>query len=341
MKILFRIAFVVGLILLALILWSIDRQRTWAIISGANGYLLLLGIILISPEALFKALKLQSLIISQSPCSVVDALVVYSVGIPFGLVTPAKAGDLVKVYSLRQRTGMGLPESFAIGVLDRLLDLLALVVFAVVGVLLLLANHAGNWALVFLIGFCLVGVALLLALTNKGLVARAAGLGKALIGNLGSLAGSGAMIKSAFEGFYTGMELARKGRGALAMGFLFALAASAAISTRSYVFGTALGLQVAWLNFVFLIPLVTLVELLPVSILGFGTREYAMITIFAFLGVDREEAVSLSLAAFVLSIVPLALGGYLVALKEHLRPGDVRESRQKGSSQSSEASSLR
>lgn len=321
LKVILRLSFVIGLALFAYIIWSIDRERTWAIISTANLALLAVGVMLTSFEAIFKSLKLRSLARSQSQCSFVDSLIVYLVGIPFGAVTPGKAGDFVKTYSLSHRTGIGLAEALAIGVIDRLADLLALIVFGMLGTAMLLITHTGNWAVAWLVAASMAIAAVGGLLLRKDLAAR---ILRPVQGLLSQLSIPRDIMTRTFDAFYAGINLAGKARGSLARGMIFALIASIAISTRAFVFGTALGLRVAWIDFVLLVPIVTLIELLPISILGIGTREYAIIATFASLGVDREQAVSLSLSAFVFSLVPLAAVGYLVALKEHLRPMEIR-----------------
>jgi uncharacterized membrane protein YbhN (UPF0104 family) len=69
-----------------------------------------------------------------------------------------------------------------------------------------------------------------------------------------------------------------------------------------------------------------MVELIPISVMGLGTREYALILLFSTLGVSKEYAISLSLMTFILGPIPLSLAGYFIALREHLSLGKAEES---------------
>jgi hypothetical protein len=67
----------------------------------------------------------------------------------------------------------------------------------------------------------------------------------------------------------------------------------------------ALGLSIPYLKLVLLIPVMVVVELLPISILGFGPREAALFMLFTTSAVHQED-----LAVF--SIL-MAVGGPIFA----------------------------
>jgi uncharacterized membrane protein YbhN (UPF0104 family) len=75
--------------------------------------------------------------------------------------------------------------------------------------------------------------------------------------------------------------------------------------------GAALGLSVPPLYYAVIVPLVTLLTLLPVSINGMGLRELGYTLFLVPLGVEPAEAVGLGLLAFAATALP-ALGGAFV-----------------------------
>jgi len=75
--------------------------------------------------------------------------------------------------------------------------------------------------------------------------------------------------------------------------------------------GSALGLAVPPLYYAVIVPLVTLLTLLPVSINGMGLRELGYTVFLVPLGVEPAEAVGLGLLAFAATALP-ALGGAFV-----------------------------
>jgi uncharacterized membrane protein YbhN (UPF0104 family) len=64
-----------------------------------------------------------------------------------------------------------------------------------------------------------------------------------------------------------------------------------------YLIGLAFGLRVAFLDYFIFIPIVLLVQTIPITIGGLGLRESAYITVFRYYGVAARTAVSFSLVA--------------------------------------------
>ena len=80
-----------------------------------------------------------------------------------------------------------------------------------------------------------------------------------------------------------------------------------------YVISLAMGLDIGvWLIFS-LTSIVDLIRMLPVTINGIGLREWAMIGLFANIGVEREKALMFSFLAFA-PLILVALAGGLVYL---------------------------
>ncbi len=80
-----------------------------------------------------------------------------------------------------------------------------------------------------------------------------------------------------------------------------------------YVISLAMGLDVGlWLIFS-LTSIVDLIRMLPVTINGIGLREWAMIGLFANIGIEREKALMFSFLAFA-PLILVALAGGLVYL---------------------------
>jgi len=62
-------------------------------------------------------------------------------------------------------------------------------------------------------------------------------------------------------------------------------------------------------------PVVSLIEIIPVSVLGIGTRDAGLIAVFSLLGIGAETMVAVSLMILVLSILPQVALGFALAYK--------------------------
>lgn len=76
-----------------------------------------------------------------------------------------------------------------------------------------------------------------------------------------------------------------------------------------YLVGLSLGLTVAAYHYFILIPLITTITILPLSVAGIGVRESAFVFFFVPLGVSEPQAFSLSLLVFAQWVGMALMGG--------------------------------
>ncbi|HTF37632.1 MAG TPA: lysylphosphatidylglycerol synthase transmembrane domain-containing protein [Blastocatellia bacterium] len=94
-------------------------------------------------------------------------------------------------------------------------------------------------------------------------------------------------------------------------------------SLGCYVVAWAMGLPIALLTLFAFISLVDLVRLMPISVGGLGVREWAVIVLFATLGITREQALTFSILAFAPIYLNAIVGGLLYISKARVSRGDV------------------
>lgn len=76
-----------------------------------------------------------------------------------------------------------------------------------------------------------------------------------------------------------------------------------------------LGVPVRFGYVLLIMPIVTLVELVPVSVSGLGTRDAVVIYFFSFVGVGSAQAVGFSVAYVLIGTYLTALAGFLFWLR--------------------------
>ncbi len=297
-------ATLIGLILFAVILSRVDLRASLDLLGKTSPLWIGAAFLLLSPEILLKSLRIRRLAAEAGHLiGVKDAVHVYLSGQPLASVTPAKLGDVARVLLLSQKSGMGTPQALAVHVADKVLDLAALALLASIGLITLIADaqqtHAA-WSALAGIG---VGVALMTAFLNRGWVRRFV---KPVVLALApekvarSLHSHGREFYRHFETFFLPL---RRLAGPLALSLL---AWETAIA-RAWICSTALGLPLTFWNLQWLLPVVIMVEFLPISIMGFGTREASLFVFFA--GISRESLVSFSLLTVVVGPLASALLG--------------------------------
>ncbi|MFH1485930.1 MAG: lysylphosphatidylglycerol synthase transmembrane domain-containing protein [Chloroflexota bacterium] len=315
----------ISVILFALVLRSVDLSKVLDLMGSANPAFLIAALATVLFEALFKSAKLKVITSTQAKCSLADAAAVYLIGIPFGAVTPGKAGDLLKLYSLSRRTNLPVASCLAIGMLERAVDLVATIVLAAAGVLFITSRQELDGVVLFALALSVLSTMLFIVVISQRRVLSLLRLAS----NRLAPPLYRASIKDGMDGFYTSIATITQARHRLAMAMFFAFLTSLAISSRGFFIGEALGMALPLLYFILLVPIVTLVELLPISILGLGTREYTVIWLFSSFGVSSEHAFSLSLLIFVTTLTPLVIAGYVIMYIEHNLTRQVRARRSK------------
>lgn len=228
----------------------------------------------------------------------------YLVAAFFNLVLPgAMLGDVYRFWDARRDTGEG-SRVLAIVVLERVLSLAALGSIALAVAPVIPALDVDRPLLVWLViagaTFVAGAFGVLLPPVNRVLqrISRALGglsdslstSGVRALDAVASLASQPAVVLRAF-----GWSLVNQGLPVLAL----------------VVLAIPLDAWVPWYWFAVIVPFVTLVSLLPISIGGTGVRELLYVSLFGAVGMSKEAALALSLsilaAAIVWGVIGLAI----------------------------------
>jgi uncharacterized membrane protein YbhN (UPF0104 family) len=101
---------------------------------------------------------------------------------------------------------------------------------------------------------------------------------------------------------------------------LLSIAAQVIVVVAVYLIGRSLGMAVSFWYFFLIVPLVGLVESVPVSIYGIGLRDVSYVYLLGLAGVPRPQSLSLSVLYVVLTVFYALFGGLVFALRGPLAP---------------------
>jgi len=226
-------------------------------------------------------------------------------GLFFNQAMPSSVGgDVIRGYYLKKQ-GMTLGRATLGVLMDRLFGMvgLALLVVASLPLLFELINDSIARSGVLFIAFGISLALLFIFFTDK------------LPGNFSHL--------KVIRGFYS---LSQDGRHCISKNYngLIIIIISILIHLISVVtvmtMAIGLGINVEWSGFLLIIPLVTLMMVVPISIAGWGVREGVMVVGFGYLGVAPEAALALSILYGLLMLVVALPGGVVWALKRNHTP---------------------
>ena len=300
---------IIGIVLLAFILWNLDVGKIGSILLGISVPLFVAGIVLDLTSALLKAKKWQLLVnVEGRVLSFVKAVEYFLIGFFLSVLTPGRVGDLARALYLKRETN-SLGGALSTVIIDRLIDvvmLFALGFVAIVSFTAIFGKEIIPLELLALGAIALVVVGLVMLKRNFIRMFL-----KPFFNIFVPEKFKGA-LKMTFDEFYSffGKLRARPGRVGAASGI--GLVTWIMAFASSYFFILALGINIPFYFVALIVPIVMLLDLLPITISGFGTREAALIFLFGLYGIAAEEAVAFSLV-FVLSgyWIVAVLGGLL------------------------------
>lgn len=222
----------------------------------------------------------------------------YFIGMYFNLLLPTSVGgDVVRAWYLNGRSGRRL-NAFLCVFLDRFSGLLVLLALACLAVLLSPVTLAPwiVWSVYGMAASCLAGLALLPTL------ARWARLGDVRV----------LKIRAAVA--------ILKRPGLFARTTLLSVVVQSLGVVMVWMVGRSLGANVPVSFYWILVPMVSLLTMLPVSVNGMGVRELSMAILLAPMGAGQDVAVPLALLWFAVTALVSLTGGLVYLFGRFPRP---------------------
>lgn len=83
-----------------------------------------------------------------------------------------------------------------------------------------------------------------------------------------------------------------------------------------YLLGIGLSIPMEFKYYLIFIPIITVISMIPISLSGFGVREYSFFYLFSSFGISKEKSVGLSLMWFFTMIITGLIGMFFYILKK-------------------------
>jgi glycosyltransferase 2 family protein len=324
-----------GVSLLILGLWlhfsSIDARQVWQALGALPG-LTLLGALAAGISATFvAAVKYLLLLRAQSvPIGLLRVWQFNCIAGFYGLVLPGtESGNAVKALLLGRvsRRAAGVWAAMLADQLSLLLAF-ALIAFAGVSFIATDAELAGRSAWIAGTGLALAGTlalhALFLAPPFAALIQRLLKpvsrflrwRGKRSTEPEASERGDGWLAR-----FWQGMASYQQHLPTLAICLFLSACYEGLLVLAAYQFALGLGIQVSYLNLLWIMTLVSTSQALPITFAGIGVRDVALTYLLGGLGVPGAEAIALSFAVLALNVA-LGLPGSVLQIFLPAAPPD-------------------
>ncbi len=302
-----RILPLFGLILFVYLIYRIGINDLITTLRGANVTYLLIGILSTPIFILPLAFKWHMILKKQNfNLNYLYVLRLYYMGAFYGFITPARVGSLMRAIYLKKKTKRGLIECASSIVIERVMDLFAIFIFAFMGALLFIkSNLSLTYALVFSF-LVFSGVIFIFMRKSRGKFVLGLIYNYLLPKNIRD------KTDDSLNSFYSSLPKLRK-----LIPVLFAtLITWTLIYFQTYIFAWAFSIKIPFYVFLVFASIGTIIATIPISVSGLGTRELTLITLFSLYNIKPEAVVSMSLSSFFLIGLIESLIGLVFIFKE-------------------------
>ena len=230
-----------------------------------------------------------------------------------GLITPGRVGDLSRALYLKKEMPVG--KALTTVVVDRVLDVLVLMMLSGTGLLYILGHFVVNSKVPFFIAIMFLLFILAVAIFLKK------GIAEKMLRPVFSFFVPEKYkdkLKASFKDFYDGITVLKNNKLAIVKSGVLSLVAWFVVSLQYYLLARAMGIEINYFILFMILPTVILVEILPISFSGLGTRDAVLILFFSFVGLTKDAAVALSLSILMFSYI-YSLAGLFVWMRNPIK----------------------
>jgi uncharacterized protein (TIRG00374 family) len=291
----------VGLGLLAFLLWRVDWREMARIISQASAGYVLLALFIELLNMIPKVMRWRALLLTQgTQASFFRLLPIYFEGAFFSNFLPSDVGgDSMRMLRMAQFTGQG-ADAVSSVLIERLCGLFAVLLMGAVAVL-------GNWRLASAggIGFFVLGAfaAFVLGMVLLFSLQRLRSWADRL--TLPWLAALVDKLVKLYDSIYAFRSHKRALLVVLALSLIFRLVSVSGL----YVQSLALHIPISFIWLMMILCLISVVSAVPLSLNSLGIKEGAYVFFFGLAGIVAPQALALALLSRALTLAVSLLGG--------------------------------
>jgi uncharacterized protein (TIRG00374 family) len=274
----------VTLAILTFLLWKVEFNAAGfgeTLRSVRTGYFLLslLGVIFVLG---IKSYRWRLLIRNEGATySAYKGFAAYMASDAVGIVTPGRIGEIARLYYLREESSISFYSAFKTIVSDRIFDFSMLGWFGLSGMLFYFKTFGDHPGLYYALGvLVLVVLSYFIAIKFLAIILRSKKVSRWPV------------IRFIYESF-----LAVVGKHAVRM-WAITILAYLMYFGFSWLIMISLHLTPSYMDVAFIMSIMSLSTIIPLSVAGFGTREATLVLLFSYYGLASETAISFSLMHF-------------------------------------------
>jgi len=302
---------VISISLIALLLSRANLSELAEALKSTNIWYLLFALLLAFSQVFISAYRWQIMLSPKAIQVPLRSLMsIYLVGSLFNKFLPTKlGGDVVRGYELARFSGKAV-DSAATVLMERIVGFTALFVICWISLLFGFQRLEGTSTLPIVGAMSLAFVFSLAVLFNARLMDKTLSLTRFV---------KRWNLEDRLKKVYNSLHSLTASKGVLLCAFVLSLVAQFVGIASTFLISKALGLNVSFVYFLTVVPIIWVITMVPISIGGLGVREGAFVLFFGQQGVSTENALLLSLLWWALTLVIGLVGGIIYGLGRYRR----------------------
>ncbi len=305
---------IISCALLAYLLWTTDLHTVWSAFTAAHPLWLFAAFSLHVVGLLLSAYRWQMLLnVRGAHYSVGYLLQSLLIGIFFNSFLPSTVGgDVFRAYDTSERAG-STTEAMTVVVVERLTGMFALGLFA----LFALIFEFSQFSHLPIIWLSLGGLGVAFLFFIAAMQPHMAEIVKKMFQHpFMERIPFSQKFRAKLRQIYHALAVYRRNKRVMGIAFAFALVLQVNVIFHYYTIAYAMNLSVPALSFFIIVPVVTIILMLPLFINGIGGRELVYIFLFGQFGVLRADAIAFSWISFGMVLIQGVIGGILYAIRK-------------------------
>jgi uncharacterized protein (TIRG00374 family) len=311
-----------------LLVRTVDFDEPSVRLAESNISFLLLAFLVALADRVLMAYKWNILLYAKDiRISLTGVTRLYVTSTFLGVFLPATVGaDALRGFAI-YRWGHNLNDVISSIVVERILGLIALLMFVLAGVALSFwvfgpEFMSGIQSVIILVAIMVLVIAALAYLSFNRRLLRAGARTALGILQRGKLGGAGEKLLARLNSVYDSYRKYQANHTVLGAFLLLSLLENMFPILWTYLLALAFGIEVPFAYFFILMPIVLILVRLPISLDGFGVQEGAFVYLLVPIGVQGADALFLGLASHLLALASVLPGGMMYALAGISRRGD-------------------
>lgn len=308
-----RLLPLLGIALFLFIISKLDINGIIGVAKNIRWWLLVLGVVTAYLAVYLKAWKWKKIIdYSGMKYTLSNSFIAWLVGFAVGMITPGRVGDFYRSVYLKTSNKKPLGVCFATVFLDRIVDIIIMLIFAGLGVIYLILGYNvpyGRELAITVVVLALLSLVFLFVFRENVVRKLVRPLFYRFIPERYHKD-----MKKNYKSFFSLFNRVMEKPSMIAVVFIIGLLGWLIAFFEMYLLALALNLDVSYVFIGSIAPIINMIELIPISFSGIGTRDAAMIFFMGLVSVNKEAAVAFSLLILVVIYV-IAIPGIIYWMK--------------------------